>query len=172
MYRTKRNDSNKCFTFIRNPYTRCISTFKWIFAKFENSENLNEVPERRTKHPNGNILDRNLSFDDFVDLIPAILNSNIRGYNNLKWHLQPQYKQVYCQNDKLIKNILYLENYEEEIIKIKSTLNIYDNNELWYKKKNNSHINKYEEYLTPSIKEKIYRIYEKDFILFNYENNL
>jgi hypothetical protein len=52
---------------------------------------LKEVLERRRKHPRGNILDRNMSFNDFVDLIPDILNSNIKVYNNLKWHLQPQY---------------------------------------------------------------------------------
>jgi hypothetical protein len=162
----------ECFIFIRNPYTRCISTFKWILAEFEDYDKSKEVPERRRKLPNGKILDRNISFNDFVELIPNILNSNIEKYNNLKWHLQPQYKQVYCENNKIIKNIFLLENYQEEIMKIKDTLKINDNNELFLQKKNSSNIENYQEYLTESIKTKIYKIYEEDFKLFNYKSNL
>lgn len=42
----------------------------------------------------------------------------------------------------------------------------------FYKKKNSSNIKNYQEYLTESIKTKIYKIYEEDFKLFNYESNL
>ena len=39
---------------------------------------INQRSSRKRKLPNGKILDRNMSFNDFVDLIPDILNSNIR----------------------------------------------------------------------------------------------
>lgn len=158
-----------CFVFVRNPYTRCVSTFKWILATYEDYDKNKLVPDRRRQLANGNILDRNISFEEFVNLIPEILNNKKKKYNNLKWHLQPQHLQVYCKDNKIINNIYQLENYNHHIKEIMIDLNIENYQSIINVKKNNSNVNNYDNFLNKNVKNKIYNIYKKYFELFNYK---
>jgi hypothetical protein len=156
-----------CFCICRNPYYRCISTYKWILAELEEDQ-VTKVPDRRRMLTNGTILSRDILFSDFVDLVPGIINTPSNKYNNLKWHLQPQYLQVYGKNGNIISNIVKLESYESDLQLLLDMIDI-KKGTFHIGKKNSSNINEYESFLNTTIKEKIYNIYEKDFEIFNYK---
>lgn len=159
-------DEYTCFCICRNPYYRCISAYKWILSEFEDDK-ITNVPDRRRILINGTLLPRDISFSDFVDLIPGILNTPSNKYNNIKWHLQPQHIQVYSKNGNIISNIVKLESYENDLQLLLDTVHI-QKGKFHINKKNSSNIHNYDSFLNETIKKKIYQIYEKDFKLFNY----
>lgn len=166
MVENYKNIDYKSFTLIRNPFYRCLSTYKWIFAKYEDN-GIDLVPERRRLciiNNSKKILDRDTSFLNFVKLIPEILNSKTDKYNNLKWHLQPQFNLIEDENKK-IDYILKLENYDNEIKSLFSNfgLKLPDLNT----KKNKSVETKLD-YFNKEIIDIIKQVYQQDFILFNY----
>ena len=161
------NLNYKSFTLIRNPFYRCLSTYKWIFAKYEDN-GIDLVPERRRICIINNspiILDKNTSFLKFVKLIPDILKSKTDKYNNLKWHLQPQFNLIVDKNKK-IDYIFKLENFDNEI------RSLFSNFELEFPDlhtKRNKSIDTKLDYFNKEIIDIIKSVYYNDFILLNYD---
>jgi len=134
------------FALIRNPYSRFISEYYYNddFG-FKNKQ----------------------SFDDFIETAKDIIE-NKKYYNTLKNdHFIPQTEFIYNENDNLmIDKVFKLENIQElgDYLVSKGYLNTYQN-----KKSNRSHRRKLEiKDLTEEQKQKIYNLYQRDFLLLGY----
>jgi hypothetical protein len=129
------------FTIIRNPYTRFLSMYNFTH------DSLLLNPEQ------------------FITFVTNILKS--RNDNRRKW-FQPQYYFL-CDHDHkiIVKNILKYEHLDSDFNKFNDTFN--------FTNKHIPHLNKsykkykFEQfYQNKSIKDKVYDLYNIDFITFNY----
>lgn len=146
------------FTFVRNPWDRAVSAYKWLM----------DHPRRRTLF-NGKILNENLSFKEFVKFIPMILNADYKHYNNLKWHLEPQHTQIVDENGKIkVDYIGRVENYNEELENILIKLEIPLKDEYFETQFNKTSRKEYHCYYDDETRQIIQEIYKKDIELFNY----
>lgn len=142
---------NKTVAIVRNPYDRLISYYKYVKMKkdyWHSNDNttkygLNELYEYCNNH----------TFNEFIE---ELCTTN--KFNNII-HLKPQYYWLETPDNKIISKILYFENLENE-------LNNLFNEKKTYKKINPSTNDTI--ILDDNIKDKIYKKYKKDFILFNY----
>ncbi len=164
------------FTIIRNPYDRFISDFKyWI--KFYNSKNndpkvyglINQI--KKLYNNDFSLTKKNLN------TVSKKLFNSYEYFYYLDCHLIPQYKYVYTvQNKKLIKivdHILRFENLSSDFIQFKKEyLNLIPNNDINKKygiMTSNSSLDKNS--LNEHSRNLIYKYYEKDFLIFNYDKN-
>ena len=130
------------FAIVRNPYTRLLSAYNYL----NNGGGNTPLDEEYC-----NII-KTYTFDKFID--------NLDKFINVIVHLLPQYIFICDKEDKiLISNLCKYEN-------LKNDLKIID-----LEFENLGHINKSKNsiILTENIKEKIYKLYIKDFIIFGYE---
>ena len=128
------------FSIVRNPYDRLISEFCWL--------NRNE-----------------LKIDNyyFINNFKAWVNNlTPKTFNN---HTLPQYYFLYNKNTLLVDKVYKYEDLQNALKELSVKLN-FELKDIWLHK-NNFDIDK-EALLPTNIKEKIYKLYEKDFIVFNY----
>lgn len=170
------------FTIIRNPYDRFVSDFKyWI--EFYKKYDYKSEKSKRKKELEGLLKQiKNLYNNDFsineknLNRMVEKLLSNDKYLYYLDCHLVPQYKYVYTiNNQKLIKitdHILRFENLANDFTKFKKKhLNLIPNNAInkTYGITSQSTLNKNS--LNVHSKNLIYKYYEKDFLIFNYNKN-
>lgn len=156
MGRSQKIEHYFTFCFTRNPWDRCVSYYFWCL----------EHPRRRTLS-NGQIL-KNLSFDKFIKLIPKILKDSYKKYNNMKWHLSPQYEQTLGIENKKIDFIGKLENFEEDFKMVLKLNNINFREEDLSIKKNKTTHKHYSLYYNEETKKIVEDIYKKDIEEFGY----
>jgi hypothetical protein len=134
------------FTIVRNPYKKVVSDYFYL----KNIQKLN-VDNFQNK-----------TFDEYLDYCEFIVKNNLFNKTKHHDHFMPQNKFIYKDDNVLmIDKILKFENFEyiKKFMKLKYNVNINHEN------KNNS---KKDIILRDEQKDKIYKIYEKDFILLNY----
>lgn len=168
----KKNYNYYSFTVIRNPYNRIVSAFKWLIKVYE-EDNKSIVPNKRRfvnlKYKKF-FLDRNISFHNFVLMIEEILKNTVNEYNNIKWHIQPQYEQI-IYNKQKIDYIIRYENFEQDLEKFFTNNNIIFNKDLLKINLNSSSNSdlSYRKYYNENTKRIIERIYNKDINYFGYK---
>uniref|UniRef100_A0A6C0ADQ6 Sulfotransferase domain-containing protein n=1 Tax=viral metagenome TaxID=1070528 RepID=A0A6C0ADQ6_9ZZZZ len=128
------------FCIVRNPYDRFLSAYNYLYHG-GNKTNLDLSYQE---------IILSMSFEDFIN--------NLEEYIFLIIHFVPQYVFV-CEGDEILTKICKFENLKNDLIKIDF---VFENLE---------HLNKSEHIfnLNAYLKEKIYKIYEKDFLLFGYD---
>lgn len=137
------------FSFVRNPYDRLFSAFRFLksggissYDKTWSVVNLSNVS----------------SFEDFV------LNWLSKDKLHSIIHFYPQYEFVCDINGEIIVDkIFYFETIDKDFNTLCSILGI--NNNLNFHNKTNSNI---KEFYSEKMKEKVFLLYQKDFELFNY----
>ena len=134
------------FTLVRNPYSRFISEYYY-------NDNYG--------------FKNNQSFDDFIETAKDIID-NRKYYNNLKNdHFIPQTNFIYDINNNLIINKIFkLENIQElgNYLVENNYLKIYTNKIVNKSHKKSLRIQD----LNKEQKDKIYSLYERDFLLLKY----
>ena len=168
---------NIIFLFVRNPYDRIVSDFKfWIkFYQLHINSSLSKKYHNLLKQVEI-IFDKNfeISKNNLNKFIKKILSSKKYEYS-LDGHLIPQFKFIYTViNDNLIKipdEILRFENLESDFIKFKKKyMNFIPNKCI-----KNTHLNPTQNKLlnvsslTSKSKEIIYNYYKLDFELLKYD---
>ena len=167
------------FCIVRNPYDRFVSDFKfWI--KFYNDtikrNDLKQIYKNLLTHIE-DIYDKNFdcSPKNLNRMCKKLLTTNKYQYS-LDGHLIPQYKYAYIVlNNKLIKicdNILRFENLHQDFIEYKKKyLPLISNNAIKnvHIHKTSKNIDKFS--LNKHSRNLIYKYYEKDFLIFNYDKN-
>lgn len=129
------------FSVVRNPYERLISHISWINGNWATKKQL-------TKQ----------QVSDFI------LNlSKNKNYNTSK-HLIPQNKFIYLGDNLMMDMVLRFETLEEDFDKLCNHLKIKKRLLLRMK----SHHEHFENYYTEETKKIVYKIYQKDFELFEY----
>jgi len=161
-------DNIRTFTFIREPYSRIYSVFKWILNPLEENK-ITPVPQRRrlinTTTSSKRYMDINIKFNYFVKCIPNILFNHAGGYNNLKWHLEPQFKQI-NYNNQTIDYFLNFHKFESELKNLFEKYNIILEDGLPNVNKTNK--NEHPKSLLDNDSIRIIEnIYKKDFELWN-----
>ena len=139
------------FAIIRNPYQRFLSSYKYVLKNNWFSSSLEEFTEKTAYLLSLNIDNR------------KILKKND------KWilhHIIPQYKYITINDEIVIDKLIKLENINSEFIELKKKLNLNDNLSFPCLNFTSSNI-----MLNNNICDKIHKIYEKDFILLNYNRN-
>lgn len=138
------------WTFVRNPYDRLVSSYFWV------------------KRPNYNLQKwhNNLSQHDiktFPNLISWLEKSDISKDILFK----PQYLHIIDQNDDIpIDFIGRFEKINHDWHHITNTILGKESNLLHKNKTSHNH---YTQYYTDELKERVYKLYTKDFSLFSYE---
>jgi hypothetical protein len=134
------------FTIVRNPYTRIISDF--FYLPLENVG-----------------FKGNQTFDDFLEYIEVVIKNNNFNENLYSNHFKPQYMYI-CDNNYSIKvdKLFYFEKYHEIDEFLLKNFDITDQN--IYLKGN---YKKNDIILTDIQKEKVYKLYKKDFDIFGYD---
>lgn len=146
------------FCFVRNPWERVVSCYFWCKKNEERRRLWNNI-----HYP------INLSFNDFVKMIPDIIEKKYTNFNSLKWHLSPQYYQIFDNKKQKIDYIGRFENFEEELKNIFSINKIkYDKNYLKFKYNSTIHDN-YRNYYNEETIKIINDVYIKDIEEFNYK---
>ena len=129
------------FSVVRNPYNRFFSMFKFL------NDSLNFTPMQ------------------FISYVEDIFKN--KSSDNRYQFFQPQYKFIYSKKNKLLVNeLLRFENLEEEYKEMlkKNKLKLTPLKHLNKSKEMNLNIL----YKTKGIKKRIYNLYKKDFLLFDY----
>lgn len=155
-------NKNMVFIFVRNPYIRVVSLFKDKIV-------LNKI--KIPINPLGNMDDSLESFENFIDYLAE---GNL--YYNAHFYPQSQSSFFHINTYDFIGT---LENFEEDFLKMLklSGQEIPDLfKELIKRKNNSSHqthsANRYLSYYNDRIQEKVYRLYEEDFITFSYSKDI
>ncbi len=135
------------FAFVRNPFDRLASCFRHVIQKgaMQNIQGHSK-------------LSRNMSFEQFVDVISEI------KIQNMDIHFRPQYTFIPEKPDFLGK----FENIEKDFKTVCEKIGI--NCELLYENKTTK--TKYSDYYDDKIIKKVVKIYERDFVLFGYDKTL
>lgn len=129
------------FSIVRNPYERLISHISWI---------------------NGNwVMKKQLTKQQVSDFILNLVKN--KNYNISK-HLMPQNKFIYLGDNLMMDMVLRFETLEEDFDKLCNHLKIKKRLSLRMK----SYHEHFENYYTEETKEIVYKIYKKDFDLFEY----
>ena len=132
------------FTFVRDPYTRCLSAYKYLLHGGANYELDLSYQEIIKSYP---------SFLDFIKDLPKIKTIIV--------HFVEQYKYVCDENDVvLVKYVGKFENLIEDVRVFEPSVS--DNIHAFASQKVDIE-------LTDEIKEIIYNNYEKDFTIFGYK---
>ena len=133
------------FTIVRNPYEKVLSDYFWL----KNIAHL-DVDNYQNK-----------TFDEYLDYCDFIVKNNLYNKTIYHDHFMPQNEFIYKNDILMINKILRFENFEyiKKFMKLRYKVNVIHEN------KNNSKKNIT---LTELQKDKIYKIYEKDFILLKY----
>lgn len=166
------------FTIIRNPYDRFVSDFKYWIEFY----NLKKKESKKEKNKIYALLNqiKKLYNNDF-SLTEKNLNKTVerlfksdKYFYYLDCHLIPQYRYIYTiHNQKLIKivdHILRFENLFNDFKQFKKRfLNLIPNNAInkTYGITSKSSLNKNS--LNEHSRNLIYKFYEKDFLIFNYD---
>lgn len=148
------------FCFVRNPYDRIVSEYFWKIKDNDIRLGINC---------------RNISFREFVLILEKKLPTLMLLPHNEVSHFIPQYKFVCDDSDQLLVDL---------VVKYEDTLenglkNLFNNIGVTYPEnfklpKNNttkSVRKKYTEYYDEKTQNIIYRLYKKDFDIFNYNQN-
>jgi hypothetical protein len=134
------------FSIIRNPYDRLLSEYYW-------------TPIQGVGYKS------NQTKADFITYVSNVVNKKLYFKNIYNDHFIPQYLFLYNNNNKLlIDEIFRYEDLEWTVNYLKKKLNI--NNNFPFLNKSLNNIEKTD--WNHRQKERIYNIYQKDFILFNY----
>jgi hypothetical protein len=132
------------FTIIRNPYDRLLSEYYW-------------TPIRGIGYKSGQ------TKADFITYVSTVVKNNLYNSNIYNDHFIPQFMFIYNNNKILVDQLFKYEDLDWTINYLKKKLEI--NANFPYLNKSNN-IVKTE--WTDKQKERIYKIYKKDFIIFNY----
>jgi len=133
------------FAFVRDPFDRLASCFRHVIQK--------GAMQNIQGHPS---LHRNMSFDNFVDVISKM------KIEEMDIHFRPQYTFIPETPDFLGK----FENIQNDYNIICKKLGI-NYSELLHENKTDK--TRFNDYYTPEIIKKVVKIYKKDFELFGYE---
>jgi hypothetical protein len=149
------------FTFVRNPYDRCLSQFFWANGGHQKRDIL---PSRAPW------LDLKPKKDFSKKAFSNFLVKYTRQTNSYKSHRVCQSNFILDENENsLVDFIGKYENLKEDLIKILGILKINKSiDELLHRHKNLVEYDK-SQYLTAKNKELIYNKFQKDFELFGYE---
>ena len=133
------------FTFVRNPYTRFTSAvFNHGYATPDTFEDF--------------------VFGKFIDEAAKRFTEDLL----FSWaELQPQYRFVYQNGKKVVKYIGRFENIRQYWNGLCALID----EEFELSHENKSKVLNHTQYLTPKIKEIIYKVYQEDFKRFGYEKN-
>jgi hypothetical protein len=143
------------FTFVRNPYDRCVSEFFWA----------NGGHKKRDLEPK-----KDFSSTAFSSFLIKYLKDGRATTNSYYSHSMSQSHFILDENgNSLVDFIGKYENLKEDLIKILDILKLNKSiNELPHIYKSLIEYDK-SEYLTPKNKELIYNKFQKDFEIFGYE---
>jgi hypothetical protein len=134
------------FSIIRNPYNRLLSEYYWTPLNIG-------YKAGETKA-------------DFITHVANIVKNKLYFNNIYNDHFIPQYLFLYGNGKNiLVDNVFKYEDLDESIKYLKHKINI--DNDLPFLNKSKGDIVK--TYWNNRQKERIYKIYQKDFIVFNYE---
>jgi hypothetical protein len=134
------------FSIIRNPYDRLLSEYYW------------------TPIPNVGYKYGKTKFE-FLNYVTDVIKNNKIFENKYNDHFIPQYLFLYHGKKLLVDQIFKYEDLEWVENYLKKKLNI-DNNLPFL---NKSKLNIEKEDWNPRQKERIYKLYKADFLIFNYE---
>ena len=134
------------FSIIRNPYDRLLSEYYW------------------TPIPNVGYKYGKTKFE-FLNYVTDVIKNNKIFENKYNDHFIPQYLFLYQGKKLLVDQIFKYEDLEWVENYLKKKLNI-DNNLPFL---NKSKLNIEKEDWNPRQKERIYKLYKPDFLIFNYE---
>lgn len=137
------------FAFVRNPYTRLASIYKYSF-------------KQAAEHPKTSVkfVTKYETFDEF--LMNWLTKKNIESH----YFFQQQYKYVCDKKGNILVDFIgKFENIETDFAFIKNRLNI--SQELKHINMSNSNSIVY----TSELAEIVYEAYKKDFEIFGYEKN-
>lgn len=135
------------FAFVRNPYDRLVSTWK-DKVLYVNYFQFNEEEHVKMKQ-----------FKNFVSYLSLIdSDSDI--------HLKPQNKLIDINNIDFIGRF---ERFEQDLSTVLNKLEIYGTIPMENAAPNKQH---YSYFYTEELRQQVYDIYEKDFLIFNYDRNI
>jgi hypothetical protein len=134
------------FSLVRNPYDRLLSEYYW-------------TPIPGIGYKSGQ------SKADFITYVSNVVNKKLYFDNIYNDHFIPQVDFLYSGKNLLVDQIFRYEDLDWVVQYLKKKLNI--NNDLPYLNKSKNSIKKIE--WNEKQKERIYKIYFRDFINFNYQ---
>lgn len=134
------------FSLVRNPYDRLLSEYYW-------------TPIPGVGYKSGQ------SKADFITYVSNVVNKKLYFDNIYNDHFIPQVDFLYSGKNLLVDQIFRYEDLDWVVQYLKKKLNI--NNDLPYLNKSKNSIKKIE--WNEKQKERIYKIYFRDFINFNYQ---
>jgi len=136
------------FAFVRNPFDRLASCFRHVIQRGA-LQNIQEDPK----------LHRNMSFEQFVDVISKIPEAD------MDIHFRPQYTFIPEKPDFLGK----FENIREDFARVCEKIGIKG---LELRHENKTDKTRFKDYYTPEVVGKVVELYEQDFNLFGYEKSI